>query len=97
MYDIRVREAKLESGDRVLVRNVGLKGKHKLADKWGRDVYIVAEQPNPDVPVFLVKKEHGRGNPRTVHRNLLYPSQVFLSKTQLNLMLLFLVPNQCTL
>jgi hypothetical protein len=55
------------------VRNVGLKGKHKLADKWGRDVYIVVEQPNPDVPVFLVKKEHGRGNPRTVHRNLLLP------------------------
>ena len=33
-YDLRVREAKLEPGDRVLVKNVGLKGKCKLADRW---------------------------------------------------------------
>jgi hypothetical protein len=56
-YDVRVRQAKLESGDRVFVRNVGLKGKHKLAGKWGRDMYIVVEQPKSDMPVFLVKKE----------------------------------------
>jgi hypothetical protein len=55
------------------VRNVGLKGKHKLADRWGKDVYIVVEQPTSYMPVFLVKKEHGRGNPRTVHRNRLLP------------------------
>lgn len=72
-YDLRVRHAKIEPGDRVLVRNVGLKGKNKLADRWSREVYVVCSQPNPDVPVFLVKKEHGRGLPRTVHRNLLLP------------------------
>ena len=33
-YDVRVREATLDVGDRVLVRQVGLKGKHKLAGKW---------------------------------------------------------------
>ena len=32
-YDARTRENKLEVGDRVLIRNVGLKGKQKLADK----------------------------------------------------------------
>ena len=30
-------------GDRVLIRNVGLKGKNKLADKWDKDVYLIVE------------------------------------------------------
>ena len=45
-------------GDRVLVRNVGFKGKHKLADEWARDPYVVVSQPNSDNSVFKVKKEH---------------------------------------
>ena len=40
-YDLHVRESKLEAGDRVLMRLVGLKGKHKLADEWGREPYVV--------------------------------------------------------
>lgn len=72
-YDLQVRHTKIEPGDRVLVRNVGLRGKNKLADKWGKEIYVVLSQPNSDVPVFLVKREHGRGSPRTVHRNLLLP------------------------
>lgn len=35
-YDLRVRESILESGDKVLVRNVGIRGKHKIADKWSK-------------------------------------------------------------
>ena len=31
----------LEPGDRVLVRNVGVQGKHKLGDKWGKYPYII--------------------------------------------------------
>ena len=33
-YDQRVRGAVVETGDRVLVRSVGLKGPQKLANKW---------------------------------------------------------------
>ena len=54
-YDLRVRHAVIEPGDRVLLRNVGLKGKNKLADRWSKDIFIVQSQPNPDVPVFVVK------------------------------------------
>jgi len=72
-YDLKVREATLNIGDRVLVRNVGLKGKHKLADKWQKDPYIVIEIPNNDVPVFKVKKESGNGATKTLHRNMLLP------------------------
>jgi hypothetical protein len=44
-YDLRVREAKVEIGDRVLVRNVGIRGKNKLADRWEKDVYLVIDHP----------------------------------------------------
>ena len=72
-YDLKVRESRLQPGDRVLVKTLGLKGKHKLADKWEKDPYIVQSQPNPDIPVFVVKRENGRSKERTVHRNLLLP------------------------
>ena len=36
----------------MLVHNVGLKGKNKLADKWEKEVYFVVDQPNKDVPVL---------------------------------------------
>ena len=70
-YDLSVRESKLQPGDRVLVRNVGLKGKHKLADKWEDQPYTVLEQPNEDMPVYVVQKEAGNGPKRTLHRNML--------------------------
>lgn len=72
-YDRKVRESTLEVGDRVLVRNVGLKGKNKLADKWEQDPYIVIKIPNKDTPVYQVQKESGNGRIRTLHRNLLLP------------------------
>ena len=34
IYDSKVRESTVDIGNRGLNRNVGLKGKHKLADKW---------------------------------------------------------------
>ena len=72
-YDSKVREATVHVGDRVLIRNVGLKGKNKLADKWARDTYIVINQPNSDIPVFQVKKEYGKEKNKTLHRNMLLP------------------------
>lgn len=73
VYDLRVRESQLQPGDRVLVRNLGVRGKRKIADRWEKDVYLVVEQPNKDIPVYLVKREHGRGKRRMLHRNLLLP------------------------
>jgi hypothetical protein len=72
-YDLRVREAKVEIGDRVLVRNVGIRGKAKLADRWEKNVYVVVSQPTSDIPIFEVKREHGKGKHRLLHRNLLLP------------------------
>ncbi|XP_030847917.1 uncharacterized protein LOC115926774 [Strongylocentrotus purpuratus] len=76
-YDAKVRENDLQTGDRVLVRNVGLTGKHKLADKWFREPQIVVRRINPDMPVYKVKPENGEGRERTLHRNLLLPIEYF--------------------
>ena len=38
----------------MLVRNVGIRGKHKLADRWEHKPYIVKDKPNPDIPVYVV-------------------------------------------
>ena len=65
--------SKLEVGDRVLVRNVSVRSKNKLSDKWERNLYIVVEKPNLDLPVFKVQQEGNKGPIRTLHRNLLLP------------------------
>ena len=72
-YDMKVRESVVEPGDIVLVKNVGLNGKQKLADRWNKQPYVVVDQPIKDIPVFAVKREHGRGRPKLLHRNLLLP------------------------
>ena len=57
----------------VLVRNVGVRGKHKIADRWEEEVFVVLGKPNPEIPVFTVKQENGKGRTRVLHRNLLLP------------------------
>ena len=72
-YDQRVRNAVVETGDRALVRSVGLKGPQKLANKWEDQTYLVTKQPIPGIPVYVVQKEGSTAKPRTLHRNMLLP------------------------
>ena len=58
----------------MLVRNVGLKGQQKISDRWQHKVYT--DQPNPDIPVFVVRHKDGTGRCKTLHRNLLLPISV---------------------
>ena len=71
-FDKHVVDSTLKEGDRVLVRNVRLRGKHKLADRWESDVYVVLRQSG-DVPVYVVRPEMRDGPQRTLHRDLLLP------------------------
>lgn len=50
-YDRNMRGAVLEVVDRVLVKVVHFEGKHKLANKWEEEPYIIIEQPNSGIPV----------------------------------------------
>ena len=72
-YNRKVKHVKLEPGDRVLIKNTGFKGKHKLADVWNKEPYIVKGQPIPDIPVYEVKKEHSNSKCKLLHRNMLLP------------------------
>ncbi len=71
-YDLKVRESTLQAGDRVLVRNVGIRGKHKIADRWSKTVYQVVKQIT-DSPVYVVKPLTIDGPERTLHRDLFLP------------------------
>ena len=68
-YDARVNCAKLNVGDRVLVRNVRPEG--KLASFWSPDVFVVSRQRG-ELPVFELRKYDSKSSKvRVLHRNLL--------------------------
>jgi transposase InsO family protein len=73
LYNVKIRGAALQIGDFVLVKNVGIRGKHKLVDKWEKDVYIIVDQEDRNIPVFAVQPTSGEGRKRILHRNLLLP------------------------
>uniref|UniRef100_A0A3B3I0W1 Gypsy retrotransposon integrase-like protein 1 n=1 Tax=Oryzias latipes TaxID=8090 RepID=A0A3B3I0W1_ORYLA len=71
-FDQHVVTADLDIGERVLVRNVRQRGKHKLADKWESTVYIVVRRAE-NLPVYTVRPENQPKPLRTLHRDLLLP------------------------
>ncbi len=71
-YDKHTRGASLLPGDRVLIREVGHNGPHKLANRWSREVYLIKDQSDLNTPVYRLALEHGKGT-KTLHRNMLLP------------------------
>ena len=51
----------------MLVKIIKFDGRHKLSNEWEENPFIVEGQPNPDIPVYIVKKENGEGRKRTLH------------------------------
>ena len=60
-----------------MVKKIGFHGKHKLADSWESNTYIVICQPMPDIPVYEVKEGNINSKPRLLHRNMLLPFNGF--------------------
>ena len=73
MYDRKIGDAVLCIGDKVLVQNVGIREKHRLANRWEKQVYEVPIQPNVDIPIYVVSPVDEEKHTRTLHRNLLLP------------------------
>lgn len=71
-FDLKVRVQDLQPGDRVLLRNLGIPGKHKLANQWRSQPYIVCKQL-PGLPVFEIRPEGSDRPTKTWHRNHLLP------------------------
>ncbi|KAG1925740.1 interleukin-1 receptor accessory protein-like 1-A [Pimephales promelas] len=72
-WDKKVTAATVEVGDRVLVRNVNIRRKHKIADRWESTIYVVVKQPNAEIPVYVIQPENCEGPERVLHRDLLLP------------------------
>ena len=70
-YDLRARSSVLRIGDRVLVKNAGIRGRCKLADRWEKNPYIVIDQPTNYIPVY--RGEGARSKTGVLHRNFLLP------------------------
>lgn len=78
LYDVRQKGVVLKKGDVVLVRKLGVKGRHKLADKWEEEPWVVDSQPNGQVPVYkIVPTVKGKRKNRILHRNHLLPTGQF--------------------
>lgn len=71
-YDKRVRFQTLMAGDRVLLKNLGLKGKHKLESCWNPIPYVVLGKMH-NLPVYKVEPEDGAGGVKTLHRDNFLP------------------------
>lgn len=72
-YDKRTRDMKLQEGDQVLVKIVSYDGRHKLEDRREDEPYVIIGQKDPNIPVYDVKRQSGKGKTRTLHKNLLLP------------------------
>lgn len=77
LYDHRVTFQSIEVGDRVLLRNLGLRGKHKLESRWNPEPYVVVGRM-PNLPVFKIRREDGRPGTKTMHRDHLLPIGQFV-------------------
>lgn len=71
-YDRRVTASDLDVGDRVLIRNVRLRGKHKISYEWAATVHVLVHRTGT-LPVYTVKPENRESPLRTLHRDLLLP------------------------
>lgn len=71
-FDQTVTASELNVGDRALVRNVRLRGKHKIADKWESTIYVVVKKAE-NLPVYTLRPENADKPFRTLHRDLLLP------------------------
>lgn len=59
-YDRHVTASDLEPGDRVLVRNVRIRGKHKISDNWEPTIHVVVRKAGT-LPVYTIRPETGDG------------------------------------
>ena len=71
-YDEKSPGITCEPGDRVLVKNVGVKGMHKLEPNWLPHEYIVIRQVEGNPRVYEIKSvSNPRKKPRILHIDML--------------------------
>jgi hypothetical protein len=56
--DLKVRNSVLKQDDRVLLKNIHISGKQKLANRWNREPYVIDSQPDITIPVYVIRPEY---------------------------------------
>ena len=64
----------------VLKKWTGFQERHKIADIWEDDVYVITDQPHKDIPVYTVENQIDE-TVKTIHYNLLLPLPFRLDET----------------
>lgn len=59
-FDLKVRVQDLHPRDRVLLKKMGVPGKHKLADRWRPQPYVICKIL-PGLPVYQIKPKESWG------------------------------------
>uniref|UniRef100_A0A8C5BVU7 Gypsy retrotransposon integrase-like protein 1 n=1 Tax=Gadus morhua TaxID=8049 RepID=A0A8C5BVU7_GADMO len=70
-HDRHVREAPLQVGWLVYLRDLGVRGRHKLHDKWSPVLYQVLKAPSGSGAVYTIAPAEELHKARQVHRNML--------------------------
>ena len=84
LYDKKAISGELSPGDRVLVRNLQrVNGPSKLRSYWEDKVYVVVKQKAPNIPVYEVQPENGKGKSKVIHRNLLLKCDLLESSEEI--------------
>ncbi len=73
-FDRKAKASKIAVGDKVLVKILAFDGKHKIADRFEKEVYQVIDQPRPEIPVYRIRSTDG--TVKTLHRNHLLPVNI---------------------
>lgn len=82
-YDPKVRSSVLQTGERVLIKNLTPRGgPGKLRDYWEDTVHTVVRKMGSDLPIYELRPERGKGRSRVLHRNLLMSCDYLPFETQ---------------
>lgn len=70
-HDLRVKEAPLEVGQLVYLRDHGPRGRHKIQDIWRRELFQVLRGPTGNGLIYTVAPVTNLQASRNVHRDML--------------------------
>lgn len=73
LHDPRVRDPSLKEGQLVYLRDLSMRGRHKIQDLWHPEVYRVIRAPKPGGAVYTITPVNEPSQVKHIHRSLLKP------------------------
>lgn len=70
-YDEKVKDSSLQVGQLVYLKDVGVRGRHKIQDVWSSVLYEVVKAPQRDGSVYTIAPVDDSSKVKHVHRTLL--------------------------